>query len=214
MHVAGNALGFVAGVLIGVASERVVARLRNRLYSHILSQEMAFFDEHKSGELVSRLGSDTLLVQQATTTALNEAIIGFFKVVASIALMFVTSWQLTLIVFGTILFYLCAFVGPLSQVVAQITKQYQEALSKAASASTEAMGAMRTVRSFAAESTEQARYGQHIGRPDGRWWPDRGDDTTYRHGARKALFSTLLISSGFTIVFGALSAWLLPPQPP
>ena len=44
LHVAGNVLGFLAGCATGVAGERVVSRLRRRLYDHLLTQEMGFFD--------------------------------------------------------------------------------------------------------------------------------------------------------------------------
>ena len=71
LHVAGNVFGFLAGCATGVAGERVVSRLRRRLYDHLLTQEMSFFDTHKSGDLVSRLGADTLLVQQAPAQALT-----------------------------------------------------------------------------------------------------------------------------------------------
>ena len=63
---AGQALGFLSGFATGLSGERVVSRLRRRLYEHLLRQEMGFFDAQKSGDLVSRLGSDTLLLQQAT----------------------------------------------------------------------------------------------------------------------------------------------------
>ena len=209
MHLVGNLLGFFAGIVIGVSSERVVTRLRTRLYSHILSMEMGFFDEHKSGDLVSRLGSDTVLVQAATTQALNEAVIAVFKVVSSVVLMFFTSWRLTLIVFGTILVYLCCVVRPMSRLITKNTRRYQSSLGKAAGASTEAVGGMRTVRSFAAEGVEHARYERHIGSAN-TWWPTPGADNTFRYGVLKHLYGTALISSGFTIVFGALqvSLWV------
>ena len=44
VHFAGNAAGFLAGVMIGAAGERVIARLRLRLFKHIFSQDMSFFD--------------------------------------------------------------------------------------------------------------------------------------------------------------------------
>merc|ERR1719162_1478577 len=58
LHFGGSFLSFVRTALLQIAGERVVARLRIKLYSKILSQEISFFDETKSGELVSRLGSD------------------------------------------------------------------------------------------------------------------------------------------------------------
>ena len=45
-----------------------------------LKQEIGFFDARKSGEIVSRLGSDTLLIQVTTTSGLNELIIGVVQV--------------------------------------------------------------------------------------------------------------------------------------
>ena len=71
------ALGLVAvfalqGVAIGlraylftIAGEHVVTNLRNDLFSRIVSQELAFFDENKTGELTSRLASDTQVLQNA-----------------------------------------------------------------------------------------------------------------------------------------------------
>ena len=71
------ALGLIAvfalqGVAIGlraylftIAGEHVVTNLRNDLFSRIVSQELAFFDENKTGELTSRLASDTQVLQNA-----------------------------------------------------------------------------------------------------------------------------------------------------
>eukprot|EP00957_Ditylum_brightwellii_P149891 11415947-Ditylum_brightwellii.AAC.1 len=61
--IVGILAGFARAAIQGVIGERVVARLRCTLYKQILKQEIAFFDEHKSGELNSRLGSDTTLLQ-------------------------------------------------------------------------------------------------------------------------------------------------------
>ena len=208
LHVAGNVLGFLAGCATGVAGERVVSRLRGRLYDHLLTQEMGFFDSYKSGDLVSRLGSDTLLVQQATTQALNEFLVGLIKVLAGVVLMFVVSWQLSLIVFFSLLCWLCFVMTPLMRAIGRLSKRYQDALANAAAASTEALGAMRTVRSFAAEALEHDKYHRSVGTPaNGGWWPARGE-TTYRTGVLKAIVTSALGGSGFLVIFGALNVCL------
>ena len=208
LHVAGNVFGFLAGCATGVAGERVVSRLRRRLYDHLLTQEMSFFDSHKSGDLVSRLGADTLLVQQATTQALNECLVGLIKVLAGVVLMFIVSWQLTFIVFCSLLCWLCLVMNPLMRVIQRLTNRYQNALANAATVSTEALGAMRTVRSFAAETLEHDKYHRSVGTPaNGGWWPARGE-TTYRSGVLKAIVSSALGGSGFLIIFGALNVSL------
>ena len=68
------ALALVQGLAIalrarsfGVAGERVVTRLRKDLYRSILEQEVAFFDERRTGELTSRLSSDTSVLQSAVS---------------------------------------------------------------------------------------------------------------------------------------------------
>ena len=67
LHVASSVFGFLAGCATGIAGERAVSRLRYRLYEHLLAQEMSFFDSQKTGDLVSRLSTDTLLVQEGIT---------------------------------------------------------------------------------------------------------------------------------------------------
>jgi len=200
----GMLLGFIRGAIMGAAGERVVARLRNRLYQHILGQEMGFFDARKTGELVSRLGSDTLLVQQATTSSIAEATVGVLKVLGSIMLMLTISWKLTTIVFGVALLLL-ALAVPFGQWIGHISKLYQDALGKAANASTEAMGAMRTVRAFSGEEVERPRYASFIGDPSqGCCWGVPVAHNTLYHGVKKAVVASGSYTSGFFVFFGAM----------
>src|SRR5438046_1008312 len=53
--------------LFSTAGERIVANLREQLYRSLLDQEIAFFDERRTGELTSRLGSDTATIQSAVS---------------------------------------------------------------------------------------------------------------------------------------------------
>ena len=80
----------------------MVARLRFQLYGAILKQEIGFFDEHKSGELVSRLGSDTTLLQSVLSQSLPEAVLGVIKVIVAIALMFYISTTLAAVSMGSV----------------------------------------------------------------------------------------------------------------
>jgi ABC-type multidrug transport system fused ATPase/permease subunit len=88
IHFGGVLASFIRSSIMAVAGERIVARLRNNLYSQILKQEIAFFDDHKTGELVSRLSSDTTLIQNATAQGVPEVLLGIVKLIAATALMF------------------------------------------------------------------------------------------------------------------------------
>lgn len=82
--IVGIIAGFLRATIQGIIGERVVARLRCNLYKQILYQEISFFDEHKSGELVSRLGSDTTLLQSVVSQSLPDFLAQFIKAIAQL----------------------------------------------------------------------------------------------------------------------------------
>mmetsp|Transcript_31539 Transcript_31539/g.36404 ORF Transcript_31539/g.36404 Transcript_31539/m.36404 type:complete len:340 (-) Transcript_31539:2652-3671(-) len=94
IFIAGSLAGFVRYSIFAIVAERMVARMRIELYSSILDQEIAFFDENKSGELISRLGSDTTLLQVVMSQSLPEAVVNIVKAIVSICLIFVISPEL------------------------------------------------------------------------------------------------------------------------
>lgn len=209
VHVGGMACSFVRSALMAVAGERVVARLRNRLFSAILAQEIAFFDEHKSGELVSRLGSDATLLNQATSMAVPEILLGAAKLTTCLAICFWISPALAALTLGLVASIFLACV-PFGKKIGALSKTYQDALGKAQTRSTEALGAMRTVQAFAAEDRERKKYQKAIGDPDQGWVPDSGSakQTTYGVGFRKSIwtsaFYTFLFGFGFGSMYVAL----------
>lgn len=201
VHFGGVAVGFLRTTIMGMAGERVVARTRNRLYERILKQEIAFFDEHQSGELVSRLGSDTALLSEGTSKALPEVAIGLIKVIVSIAIMFWISPKLAGVMIGFVVLILVVCV-PFGKLLGRLSRKYQDKLGQAQNYSTEALGAMRTVQSFAAEAREEERYASRIGRPNlyPCWLPNdcKTHTTTYSYG----IFKAMVQSGFFTVIFG------------
>ena len=157
IFVGSSCAGYARGVLLGVVGERLVARLRAQTYASVLQQEIGFFDAHKTGEIVSRLGNDTQLLQQTVSTFLPESLIGTVKVVVSLILMFSISSKLTGLAFGG-MFVLCLICIPFGKRMAALAKLYQDVLGDAQTRSTEALGNIRTVQSFAAEPKELHRY--------------------------------------------------------
>ncbi|KAI5395636.1 ABC transporter B member 25 [Lathyrus oleraceus] len=77
------------------SSERVVARLRKNLFSHLVNQEIAFFDVTRTGELLSRLSEDTQIIKNAATTNLSEALRNSSTAFIGLGFMLATSWKLT-----------------------------------------------------------------------------------------------------------------------
>ena len=210
IFLAGIFAGFLRGSIFAVVGERMVARLRIGLYGSILDQDISFFDEHKSGELISRLGSDTTLLQGVISMSLPEATVNIVKALVSIILTFVISPELAGVSIATI-FVICLLAMPLGKMLGKLSKLYQDALGEAQTNSTEAIGSMRTVQSFTAEMKERKRFSTHIGDPDlyPYWWPgftkDANDKTGTGtvHSTYSVGFSKSIVTSGFySIIFG------------
>lgn len=211
IYFSGAFLGFIRVTIQGIAGERLVARLRCKLYASILRQEIAFFDTHKSGELVSRLGSDTTLLQATIATSIPDVLTGAIKSLTALVLMFIISAKLAGLSFGGIafIFILCF---PLGKALGRLSKDYQDVLGDSQTHSTEAFGSMRTVQSFAAEKKETDRYNSKIGNPDNYplWWPihHKEQKSTYSIGFFKSLLNSGFISMTFGVGFGFLNICL------
>lgn len=205
IHCSGAMAGGCRTALMGIAGERIVARLRTSLYSSILKQEIAFFDATKSGELVSRLGSDTTVVKRAISSSWAEVLLGFVRLIAAISLMFWISGKLAAVTLGSTfaIFMLCL---PFGRYLGKLSKMYQDTLGEAQNYPTETIGAMRTVQSFAAEEREAKRYASKIGTPC--YWPERDEQSTFKLGfdqsTVRACFQLLIFGGGFGAMYVTL----------
>lgn len=139
------------------AGERIVNRLRQRLYESLLRQEVAFYDGQKTGELSSRLSSDASVLQTTVTANISMVLRNAVQAIGSVTMLMLTSSKLTLM--------MLAVVPPVAlgavwygRRVRKLAKESQDALAKASEVAVESLSGIRTVRSFAAERKELARY--------------------------------------------------------
>ncbi|KAH1132373.1 hypothetical protein GLYMA_05G019400v4 [Glycine max] len=147
--------------LFYTASERVVARLRKNLFSHLVNQEIAFFDVTRTGELLSRLSEDTQIIKNAATTNLSEALRNFSTALIGLSFMFATSWKLTLLALAVVP-VLSVAVRKFGRYLRELSHKTQAAAAVASSIAEESFGAIRTVRSFAQEDYETTRYSEKV----------------------------------------------------
>lgn len=147
--------------LFSSASERVVARLRKSLFSHLIQQEIAFYDVTRTGELLSRLSEDTQIIKNAATTNLSEALKNLSTAFIGLGFMFATSWKLTLLALAVVPGISVA-VRKFGRFLRELSHKTQAAAAAAASIAEESFGAIRTVRSFAQEGYEISRYTEKV----------------------------------------------------
>ncbi|KAK1421964.1 hypothetical protein QVD17_24761 [Tagetes erecta] len=147
--------------LFSSASERVVARLRKQLFSHLMQQEIAFYDVTRIGELLSRLSEDTQIIKNAATTNLSEALRNLTTAFIGLGFMFSSSWKLTLLALVVVPIISVA-VRYFGRYLRELSHATQAAAAVAASIAEESFGAIRTVRSFAQESYAISTYSEKV----------------------------------------------------
>ncbi|KAL3723375.1 hypothetical protein ACJRO7_035546 [Eucalyptus globulus] len=147
--------------LFASASERVVARLRKDLFSHLIHQEIAFYDVTRTGELLSRLSEDTQVIKNAATNNLSEALRNLTTAAIGITFMFTSSWKLALLALAVVpVISVC--VRKFGRYLRELSHSTQAAAAVAASIAEESFGAIRTVRSFAQESYATSNYAEKV----------------------------------------------------
>lgn len=146
--------------LFGLVGQRVVTQVRERLYNIIIREPIEFFDSSRVADLVSRLNSDALMLQDAVSVRLSVFIRYSIQVVVGVVLMSSISLPLTLAII-VILPVLVALSLVLGRRLRRLSKEQQSALGKAAAIAQESFEAIRVVKAFNQESSETARYSAH-----------------------------------------------------
>ncbi|XP_025914542.1 ATP-binding cassette sub-family B member 9 isoform X3 [Apteryx rowi] len=180
------ALGIRGGVFTLVFA-RLNLRLRNCLFRSLVAQEMSFFDENRTGDVISRLTSDTTIVSDLVSQNINIFLRNVVKATGVIIFMFSLSWKLSLVTFmGFPIIMLVSDVY--GKYYKKLSKEVQSALAKANNTAEETISAMKTVRSFANEEAEADVYWQKL-------------QQVYKLNRREALAYTYYVwSSGLTLL--------------
>ncbi|MGE0698611.1 MAG: ABC transporter transmembrane domain-containing protein [Hyphomicrobiaceae bacterium] len=162
-------LGLIGlGALLAIASatrfyavnwlgERIVADLRARVFAHIAGLDAAYLEQHRSGEIMSRITADTTQIASAAGAAMSQAVRNAIMLCGALAMMLVTSPRLS----GLMLVAIPAIVLPLvayGRVVRRLSRSAQDTLAEAAAYAAENLSAHRTMQASGAEGIVSSRY--------------------------------------------------------
>ncbi len=148
---------FLRSYLFTVAGERIVTRLQERLFQQVLQQEIGFFDQRRTGELLNRLTSDATVLQKAVTVNVSMGLRFAMSGVGAIGILIWTSWKLALLMLAVVP-VIAVGAGLYGRMLRKISRSVQDAFADANAIAEESIGGIRTVRSFAREREEHARY--------------------------------------------------------
>jgi subfamily B ATP-binding cassette protein MsbA len=152
---------FIRAYLLSFIGERVMADLRIRLFSHLQYLSLSFFNERRTGELVSRLTNDVTTVRALVTSDISTALSQALTFAGALILIVITDWRLTLFMFALIpLVIIIAII--FGRKLRALSSLVQDQLANATSVMEEAIGGIRVVQSFVRENYEIQRFRENI----------------------------------------------------
>ena len=137
--------------------ERVVADLREQLYSHLLKLSLRFFADRRTGELISRVINDVTTLQAAVTDNLISLLQQGLTLIGGVIFLFWLDWRLTSIILAGIPIVTLTMVY-LGRKIRRAATEVQDRLAEAAAVVDESIGGIRIVKSFAREAYEVTRF--------------------------------------------------------
>ena len=176
---------------ITLLGERAITALRDRLYAHLIGQDVSFFERLRVGEVISRLGTDTQVVQDMLGSGVSVALRSSVTLLGSAALMVWTQPRLaglTALVIPGVILPILVF----GRRVQKLSRSNQDRIADTAAIANETLNAASTVKAYARERIEAGRYRAAL--------LDALRSAQRRIGTRAGLTATVIV-----LVFGAVT---------
>lgn len=180
--------------LVSSVGERVSADIRLAVFNHVIGLHPSYFETNGSGDIMSRLTTDTTLLQSIIGSSFSMAMRSALMCVGAVIMLFATNVKLTLIVLASVPFVLVPilFYG---RRVRALSRQSQDSMADVGSYAGEAIEHIKTVQSYSYEQHEQTAFSQEVER-------------AYDIGRRRVKQRAILISGVIVIVFSAIAGML------
>ena len=136
--------------------EAIVASIRKRLWEQVLSLPIPFFDQHQSGETMSRVTQDTNIVKNLITQHLITFLTGLISIIGSIIILLLIDWKMTLIMIISVPISI-AIIMPLGQKMYKISKSTQDEMADFSGNLGRVLADIRLVKAYHAENTEKRK---------------------------------------------------------
>ena len=170
--------------------ERVVADIRQRVFENVLRQSPRYFETLQTGEVLSRLTSDTTLVQTLVGSSISIALRSLVMLIGGMAMMLVTSAWLA----GVMIVLLAVIVLPLWALGRRVRKMSRTSQDKVADTSAmagEVLNAITTVQAFTREPHEEQRFNTAV-------------ETAFVEAKKRITMRSVLTAMAIVMSFGVI----------
>ena len=176
--------------MVSWLGERVTADIRSAVYRHVLSQSPAFFETTQTGEVLSRITTDTTLIQSVVGTSISLALRNTLLFIGGLVMLFITSVKLTSIILGLMVVVIVPIVL-FGRRVRSLSRDSQDRIADASAMAGEILNAMPTVQAFTHEHIEAARFGGSV-------------EAAFATAMRRIRARSLLTMLAIVLVFGTI----------
>lgn len=147
--------------LMSWIGERVSADIRTAVFNQIIKLHPSYFEENRSGELMSRLTTDTALLQSIIGSSFSMALRSTFMLLGGLIMLFVTNLKLTMIVVVCVPLVLLPMMF-FGRRVRDLASDSQDAIADIGTYAGEIIQNIKVVQSYNHESREQAAFGSEV----------------------------------------------------
>ena len=176
--------------MVSWIGERVTADIRGAVYAHVVTQSPQFFETTKSGEVLSRLTTDTTLIQAMVGTSISMALRNVLLFVGGMVMLFITSAKLSAIILLALIVVILPIVL-FGRRVRKLSRDSQDRIADASAMAGEILNAMTTVQAFTHELIEASRFGASV-------------ETAFKTAMQRIRARALLTMIAILMVFGAI----------
>ncbi|MCU7558240.1 ABC transporter ATP-binding protein [Macrococcus capreoli] len=152
--VAQLAFGALGSYLLRFSGEHTVKQLREKLWDHLLTLPVKYYDDHKSGETSSRLVNDTTVIKELMTSHFPNFIAGGIQLIGSMIILFIMDWKM-----AGLMFLAVPVIGlimvPIGRMMSKIGRELQTATAAFNADASEKLSEIRLIKSSNGEQFEQ-----------------------------------------------------------
>lgn len=180
--------------LVTWLGERVVADIRKAVYANVIRMDPAFFEITRTGEVLSRLTTDTTLVQSIAGSGISIALRSSLALVGGLVMLVLTSPRMA----GYTMLGIVVVVVPVIVVgrfIRRLSRQSQDRVADTSGLAGETLNAIETVQSFTLEDLQTRRFSEAV-------------KASFQTAVRRVRMNAILIALAFALVFSMLTLFL------
>lgn len=177
--------------LVSWLGERITADLRRRVFSHLLGLSPEFFEQNRTGDVLSRLTNDTTQLETVIGSSVSMALRNALLLLGGLVMLAITSVKLTLLVLLAIPFVLVPIIA-FGRRVRTLARASQDSVAHVGAYTDEAIHEIRTLQAYGHEAESAREFNARV-------------ELTFATGIKRIRQRALLVAAVITLVFSAVA---------